>query len=341
MTEHYFFYPFGINGDLTAIPNPTQISGTVSYQSGFPIGYEEANTNPGYQSVPRNQFNQLMFDVTGAIQQVQQTGFASWITAAANGGTSFSYAAGAQVWYSGQPWYSLVGANTSTPGTDPTKWGAIVYNVQSFLTGDVVETYSNNLPAGWLWLDGLTIGSVASGATSRANADTQNLFTALWNSIPNAALPIQDSTGAATARGVSAAADFSANKRLPVPDKRGKVAACVDQFPGGAAAGILTGNTSQGVNGAIPGNFGGEQSHTLNTGEMPDHNHLMANSDSGSPSGLNSGSHVCQTYINQALSYVLSGTTTTPSLGLTSDAGSSQTHNNVQPTLVAFFRIKL
>jgi hypothetical protein len=115
MTEHYFLFPFGISGNLTPIPNPTQISGTVSYESGFPIGYELANTAPGYLPVPRDQFNQLMFDTTGAIQQIQQTGFPSWITAAANGGVAFQYAQGASVWHNGVPYRSLVSNNTDTP----------------------------------------------------------------------------------------------------------------------------------------------------------------------------------------------------------------------------------
>ncbi len=117
MTEHYFLFPFGISGNLTPIPNPTQISGTVSYEQGFPIGYELANTAPGYLPVPRDQFNQLMFDTTGAIQQIQQTGFPSWISAAANGGVSFQYAQGASVWYNGVPYRSLISNNTDTPPT--------------------------------------------------------------------------------------------------------------------------------------------------------------------------------------------------------------------------------
>lgn len=69
---------------------------------------------------------------------------------------------------------------------------------------------------GWLRLDGRTIGSAASGATSRANGDTFALFAYLWANYGNAALPIQDSAGAASVRGASAAADFTANKRLPL-----------------------------------------------------------------------------------------------------------------------------
>lgn len=78
-------------------------------------------------------------------------------------------------------------------------------------------------PAGWLVANGGTIGSAASGGTSRANADTQALYTALWTDTINTVLVIQDAAGAPTARGASAAADFAANKRMPLPDLRGVV----------------------------------------------------------------------------------------------------------------------
>lgn len=68
-------------------------------------------------------------------------------------------------------------------------------------------------PAGWLLIDGKTIGNAASGATSRANADTAALFAELW-AFPAASTPIFDSAGAVSTRGASAAADFAANKRI-------------------------------------------------------------------------------------------------------------------------------
>jgi hypothetical protein len=75
-------------------------------------------------------------------------------------------------------------------------------------------------PTGWVKGNGGTIGSAASNATTRANADTLNLYTLFWNNFSNTILPIQDSTGAPTTRGASAVADFNANKRLPVFDLR-------------------------------------------------------------------------------------------------------------------------
>lgn len=79
--------------------------------------------------------------------------------------------------------------------------------------GSILPIADLAAPAGWLLVDGKTIGSAASGATARANADTLTLYTKLWN-FSAAAVPITTSTGAASTRGASAAADFAADKRL-------------------------------------------------------------------------------------------------------------------------------
>lgn len=81
--------------------------------------------------------------------------------------------------------------------------------------GAIQQVLQLTPPDGWLWLDGKTIGNAASGATSRADADCELLFAKLWTFDP-AAVPIYTSTGAASARGATAAADFAAGKRLPL-----------------------------------------------------------------------------------------------------------------------------
>lgn len=86
-----------------------------------------------------------------------------------------------------------------------------------YTTGELILSISSTAPTGTLAMNGQTIGSAASGAVARANADTQPLFELLWNASDNTLLPIQDATGAATTRGLTAAADFAANKRLPLP----------------------------------------------------------------------------------------------------------------------------
>lgn len=95
------------------------------------------------------------------------------------------------------------------------------------LTGLIGWWYRRTAPTGWVELAGGTIGSAASGATARANADVLNLFTMLWNDYDAAGnMVIQTSAGAGSTPGASAAADWAANKRLVIADMRG-------QFPRG------------------------------------------------------------------------------------------------------------
>ncbi len=118
MTVKYFKYPFGVAGDLAAIPNPTQLSGVVSYQSGFPIDYQLIDTDPSSLDIPRNQFNQLMFDTTSAIQQIQQNGFPIHITAAMNDGAAYAYDKNSYVRATdNNVYYSLIDGNVDVPPT--------------------------------------------------------------------------------------------------------------------------------------------------------------------------------------------------------------------------------
>lgn len=99
---------------------------------------------------------------------------------------------------------------------------ALLASQRTVPVGAVQPLRSKSAPTGWLIEDGKTIGSVTSGATGRANADTEDLFTHLWTQFTNTELVIQTSGGAATTRGASAAADFAANKRMPLFDSRSR-----------------------------------------------------------------------------------------------------------------------
>lgn len=94
----------------------------------------------------------------------------------------------------------------------------------AFAAGDTKFSYQSADHGRWLMVTGpqRTVGNASSGATARANADTLALFTVLWALNP-ADVAIYDSTGAPTARGASAAADFAANKRIDLPNESGLV----------------------------------------------------------------------------------------------------------------------
>ena len=113
-----------------------------------------------------------------------------------------------------------VGTLTATAGaTLPagTTVGGVQALTRRYATGEIVLSINTTAPAGTVALNGTSIGSALSGATGRADSDTQALFELLWNQADNTLLPIQDATGAASVRGASAAADFAANKRMPLP----------------------------------------------------------------------------------------------------------------------------
>jgi len=113
-----------------------------------------------------------------------------------------------------------VGTLTATTGAvlpaNATAGGQPVLT-RRYATGEVILSISSTAPVGTVAMNGTTIGSAISGATGRANADTQALFELIWTSSDNTLSPIQDASGAPTTRGASAAADFAANKRMPVP----------------------------------------------------------------------------------------------------------------------------
>lgn len=97
---------------------------------------------------------------------------------------------------------------------------------EGFQPGDLVISTRRLTtdPTGWLLLrTNRTIGSASSGADV-GSADCEALFLRLWADYTNGELQIRDSTGAFATRGASAAADWAANKRLPLPDPK-------DRFP--------------------------------------------------------------------------------------------------------------
>lgn len=121
----FFRIPFANSGDKAAIPDAADVNGYVSYTEGWPFDYQRQKTDPAAKNIERDKMNELFFDVTKAISELQSQGIPDFITSALNGGTAYSYNKGALVTYNKVVYQSQVDSNTSDP-TDTTKWSPLL-----------------------------------------------------------------------------------------------------------------------------------------------------------------------------------------------------------------------
>lgn len=136
-----------------------------------------------------------------------------------------------------------------------------------FQTGDFKIAMRTSIPTGWVKPNG-TIGNAASGATNRANADTVDLFTLWWTEFTG--WQLQDNTGANVARGASAAADYAAGKRMPVPDVRDRYPRVWKDDLGGGLSSAVGENMADAFQGHSHTLLHGDLDGTGNTGPMRD-----------------------------------------------------------------------
>lgn len=178
--------------------------------------------------------------------------------------------------------------STTTGGT-----GTSVDPDAIFRTRDIKIRFDDQPLSGYVRLNGRTIGSAASGATERANADTQSLYEELWR-FANISV-----TGG---KGANAAADFAANKTLVLPNMAGRGLWGADDLGAGAQS-VLTSSWLN--NPALIGSIGGEQAVTLTQSNIPAYS-LAGGSGSVSVSGTTGVESVSHTHS-------VSGTTGTES----------------------------
>lgn len=237
-----------------------------------------------------------------------------------------------------------VGVGTNTPassltvaGTIESTSGGIKFPDASVQTsagavvpGAVLDYIGATAPSGWVLANGTTIGNAASAATQRANADTVNLFTLLWNSWANAQAPVSGG------RGANAAADFAANKTITLPDASGRVVAGRE-----TVTARLTGVIASTTLGAV----GGDQwlqSHAHSISD-PGHTHTASGAGQvgnnlfngtdravGTADGTNAGPF-------QTVNVTVNGATTNISIAANGSGGSQ----NVQPVIIMNKIIKL
>ncbi len=200
----------------------------------------------------------------------------------------------------------VVGASSGGGGGSPVDPTTVL------TTGDIKPTYGTGNLTGFVRLNGRTIGSATSGATERANSDVQALFQYLWNT--DSALAVSGG------RGVSASADWSANKTIALPDFRSRSMAGLGDM-GNSDNLLFSGITFTRGGETVLGSQAGSAFSTLITGNLPPY----------TPAGsLNMGAVIPATggsvvgvNVNNA------GTSTAPAAG-------SGTWNGIGPTIAGF-----
>lgn len=158
------------------------------------------------------------------------------------------------------PQIPSIGASSSGGGGTPVDPTTI------FSTGMWTWKPDASTMAGWVRINGRTMGNAASGASERANADTQALYIYIWQTYSqptaNTVCPVVGGIGA------SALADYNANKQITLKDMRGRAPFGLDDM-GNAAAGAFTGVAFQSGNATTGGSSCGVNATTLLTTNLP------------------------------------------------------------------------
>lgn len=264
LTRPVIIPPWAETGDKSTQPSDSDI------QEGWPL----TSTPPS-----RQKFNWLLNFLANGVRYLTSRGIADWDSGETYAKNSVC------IGDDGRLYQSIQASNLNNiPSTSTSYWARVGDPVGStkFHTGSTA-------PYDWVEENGGTIGNAASGATTRANADTAALFAHLWNTYSNSVLIIQDSSGSPTTRGASAAADFAANKRMPLFDMRGEFARGWDNSRGvdsGRALGSAQGSENLSHDHTGSTSSTGSHTHTGTTDSGGDHSHTV---DSSAGLGTSTG----------------------------------------------------
>lgn len=214
-----------------------------------------------------------------------------------------------------------------------------------FATGMIVARHGTGALSGWVRVNARTIGSASSGASERANDDCEALFLFLWD---------QDSTLAVSGgRGANAASDWATNKNIALPDYRSRALVGLAGM-GNTALTILADTWVDGSETASSlGATAGVDDVAITIAQLPVHSHggttgaagahhhnTELSRRGGSSGGLGLGigwSTHDVVYPDQA-----KATDTEPAHSHTiANQGSGAAHNNMQPSVLITFYIKL
>ena len=154
-----------------------------------------------------------------------------------------------------------------------TSWTPFRTGIDTFLpVGATVGWYGATPPTGFLFANGQSIGNPSSGADV-ADVTMLRLFRFIWNNLANPQARVLSPGGGGVARGISADADWNADRRIEIPDECGRVTAGTNNMGGIASKNRLTSDGSD-VNGDVLGASGGVQSYLQAKNQLAPHEHV-------------------------------------------------------------------
>lgn len=194
-------------------------------------------------------------------------------------------------------------------------------------TGDIKLTIKTTADTGWILMNDGTVGNAASSATTRANADTEDLYTLLWNNVSDTYAPVS------TGRGANAASDFAANKTITLTRTLGR------------ALGVSGSGSS--LTARALGEYLGEETHTLTEAELAAHDHTASFAGTAHshtyPAITNAAPSTSdRTMIDSSGGGTYTSSSVTAGGTVTvNNAGGGEPHENMQPTVFLNVMIKL
>lgn len=142
----FFSIPFATTGDKISPPDPTQADGTVSYAQGFGFDYQRKTdgSDPLAKVFPREQFNGIVNDITGAVGEIQLNGLPVWQDLT----PKTSYPVNAMVRYANKNWVSLVANNTATPA-EGESWTEATVDIYTTVSQVDAEAGTSTIRRAW------------------------------------------------------------------------------------------------------------------------------------------------------------------------------------------------
>ncbi len=346
----YMLYPFASQGDTALIPNTGTDNTSVNYQYGWTIPYQlPLNTNPSALPIPRTQMNQLMLDITTAIQQFQLQGAPLWVSPSAGGPEAYNLWS-MVIYTDGNLYQSQVADNVSIPGAD-SNWIVISGSTQGVPVGTIIDYAGTSLNNGYLACDGsaysrTTYALLLSALTSQQNVTLTNTLNTFTVSSSFGLYVGMDVEGAGIQAGATISIISGTTITMSLPaTASGNVP--VKFFNWGNGDGSTTFNVpnlasyvtaGQGGSNLLPtvgstiGQQGGSSTHAQIESELAPHSHP------GSTVNLGTGTNIADTTLSGPL-LVQKGGSFSSALTIASD-GAGTPFTIVQPTAIVYKQIK-